>query len=454
MIFSRRDLFKIILPLIGQQLLTVLVGMIDSMMVSSAGETAVSGVSLINTLDVLLITLFNSLVTGGSVVISQAIGRKDMKVARNSCKQLVYATAIVALAVTTLSVLLRKPLLNMLYGNVEAEVMGHALDYFFYMSLSFPFLAITSGCYSIFRCMGNSLTPMLSSLLTNGLNVVGNAVLIYGFDLAAKGAAIATLIARMITTVVAVTLLHNRKNMIYLEKMWQYRPDFKVIKRILQIGIPNGVENSMFQFGKLLVQSLVSTMGTVAIAANAVANTFSNLQYQGGSSINMGTVPIVGRCIGAGDKKQATFYSRLLIGLSYGFMILSALVILIFGKQLVGLYHLSAESTALALKIIMIHSIVAVLIWPLGFGFPNAFRAAGDVRFTMIISVISMWVFRVGFGHILSVESLSVFGLTIPGFGMGVLGVWFGMFLDWLFRAAVFSYRHFSGRWLKHMNDF
>ncbi len=450
MLFSRKDLSKLILPLIAQQILTVLVGMVDSMMVSSAGETAVSGVSLITTLDVLLITLFNAMVTGGGVVVAQAIGRKDMKLVRDSAKQLLYSAFIVALAVSVLGMIFRKPLLNLLYGDVEQEVMKHALDYFFYMLISFPFLAITSAGGSLFRNMGNSMTPMVTSLMTNGLNVCGNAIFIYGYNMAAGGAALATLIARIITAVVMLGLLHNRKNLIYLEKLWHYRPNFKIIKRILQIGVPSGIEGSMFQFGKLIVQSLVSTMGTVSIAANAVASYFANLQYMAGTAVNTATVPVVGRCIGAGERKQAIRYSRLLVGIVYICIWATALIIFVFGKPLVGLYHLGPDSADMAQKILILHSLMAIIFWSPSFNFPNSFRAAGDVRFTMYIAIISMWAFRVALGYVFSLETINLAGLQIPGLGMGVTGVWLAMGVDWAFRAGIFAWRHFSGRWLEH----
>ena len=271
-LFSTRDLLKIIIPLIIQQVLAVTVGALDTVMVSYAGEAAVSGVSLVNTLDVLLVLFFTSLVTGGTVVVAQALGRKSPEEARSAAKQLIYVTTAVALLVTALVLLFRYPLLNLLFGDVEADVMFSARSYFLFVALSFPFLAIESGISALFRAAGNSFISMLSSLIINLINLGGNALLIIGFDMGAAGAAIATLFARMVGTVLMLVLIQNKKSVIYVERLLHYKPDFKVIREILHIGIPNGIENGMFQFGKLLTQTLIASMGTAAIAANAAAS--------------------------------------------------------------------------------------------------------------------------------------------------------------------------------------
>lgn len=454
MLFTRRDLVKITLPLIIQQVLTVTIGMIDSMMVSGIGEAAVSGVSLIGSLDVLLIIAFSSMVTGGTVVVSQFLGRGDTKRVNTSAKQVIYVSTGIALLVTTLVLIFRMPLLHLLYGDVEQEVMYHAQRYFFFMNLSFPFLALESAGAALFRAMGNSTVSMLISITINLLNVGGNAILIYGFKMGAAGAAIATLFSRIVGGVVAIVLLHNKKHPIYLEKLWQIKLDFPVIKRILQIGIPSGIESSMFQFGKLLTQSLISTMPTVSIAANAVANTLANYQYMPGTAIGQATVTIVGRCIGAKEKEQAKKYSRILLLCTYGCLWLVVLGTVLFAEPLIGLFHLSAESTATAKTLILYHGVVGAAIWPLGFYLPNVFRSASDVKFSLYVSIFSMWVFRVALSYVFANESVSLFGLTIPGLNMGVLGVWVAMTVDWVFRGGLFLWRYLSGRWMfKYKED-
>lgn len=453
MLFSHRDLVKITLPLIIQQVLSVMVGMINSMMVSSAGEAAVSGVSLINTLDILLMLFFTALVTGGSVVVSQFLGKKDMGLVQASVKQLIYSSTAVAIVVSILSVTFRVPLLNLLFGDAEQEVMQHAMDYFFYLALSFPFLSLYNAGAALFRVMGNSTVSMVTTLLMNLCVVGGNFILINNMGMGAAGASISTLIARGIFCVIIIALLHNRKNLIYIEKLFHYKPDFKIIKRILQIGIPYGVENCLFQFGKLLTQSLISTLGTAAIAANAVANNLADFQYMPGNAIGLAIITVVGRCIGAGEKEQAKKYSRTLIGAMYACLWLVVLLTFLFAEPLIGIYNLSPRAAADAKQLILTHAAIATFIWPMGFGLPHIFRSASDVNFPLVVSITCMWVLRVAGAYFLALESISIFGLNIPGMGLGIFGVWYAMFADWVIRAALYAWRYFTNRWLKHFKE-
>lgn len=452
MLFSRRDLIKITVPLIIQQVLSVMVGMINSIMVSSAGDAAVSGVSLTNTLDILLMLFFSSLVTGGSVVVSQALGRKDTKLVHSAVKQLIYSSMIVAITVAILSVTFRNPLLNALFGDAEPAVMKHAQDYFFFIACSFPALCLYNAGAALFRVMGNSLVSMVTTLLMNLMTVGGNFILINKFGMGAAGAAISTLISRIVFAVIIIALLHNRKNLIYIDRLFHYKPNFDIIRRILQIGIPYAIENCLFHFGKLLTQSLISTLGTAAIAANAVANNLADFQYMPGNAIGAAIVTVVGRCVGAGEKKQAKKYSRIMMGAIYCTLWLVVLITFLFSKPLIGIYNISDSASATARNLPLIHAGLAALIWPLGFGLPHVFRSASDVRFPMVVSTVSMWILRVGGAYLLTMDSISLFGLTIPGMGLGIYGVWYAMFADWIVRATLYAWRYFSNRWLKHMD--
>lgn len=448
MYFSRKQLFKLIFPLLIQQILAVTIGIADSMMVSSAGTAAVAGVSLVNSLDVLLITMFSALASGGAIVTAQFIGKGDLELAKKSAKQLLYVTTGVALIITLTVLVLRVPLLDLLYGDVEASVMENALAYFFFLSLSFPFLAIYDAGAAILRSMGRSTVTMLVSVGMNAMNIAGNAIFIFGFGLGAAGAAIATLISRVVGSVIMLVVVHNKKFPIHISRLFHFIPDGILIKRILRVGIPGGLENSMFQFGKLLTQSLISSMGTAAIAANSVAHMIATLQYMPGGAIGLAMVTVVGQCVGANEKKQATRYARLLIGITYVALWVMCILSVVFGKAIIGIYNIG-EASGTAYELIFYHSILAAAIWPLAFTLPGSFRSASDVSFPLIISAASMWVFRVGTSYFLALNSVSIFGLfTVPGFGLGVLGVWIAMTIDWVFRAALFAWRHFSGRWL------
>ncbi len=436
-LFNRRDLMRILVPLFIEQLLAVTIGMFDSMMVSSAGEAAVSGVSLVDTLNILLSNVFSALATGGAVVCSQFIGRKDINTARKSAKQLLYSVFTVSFIIMVFAVIFRSSLLSLIFGKVEADVMASANIYFLFTALSYPFLALYNGGAALFRSIGNSKVSMVVSVIMNAVNVAGNAVLIYIFHLGAAGAAIATLISRILGTFIIIKLLHNKDNSVYIEKLFRFKPDFTIIKRILGIGIPNGLENGMFQFGKILTQSLISTFGTATIAANAVAATVANFQYAIGTAVSLSLITIVGRCIGAGEKGQAKQYTKKLVGIEYLLIVFISVVFSLLSKTIIGMYNLSDESSIIAFNLIIFHSICVSTIWPVAFTLPNTFRAASDVKYPMIVSIFSMWLFRVAFSYILA-----------NGFNMGIYGVWTAMMLDWLFRGALFVIHFIRGKWL------
>ena len=437
MLFSNKALLSISIPLIIQQVLAVTINMFDSMMVSCAGEAAISGVSLIGTINLLLIYMFSSLSSGGAVVISQLIGKKDIEGAKTASKQLIWVVLIISTLITVLSITFRVPFLNLVFGKIEADVMENALIYFFVLALSYPFFGVYNACTAIFRAMGNSKIAMTSSILMNIVNVVGNAIFIFIFNLGAMGAALATSISHVVGAVVMIVLIHNKDNLIYVEKIFSYKPDFNIIKRICSIGIPNGLENSMFQFGKLLTQSLIATFGTSQIAANAVGNSITALQYTAGTAIGMAMITVVGQCVGAEEKEQARLYTRKLLFMAYSIIIGVSVLIFLFTNQILGLYNLTGEASHTARQIFLSHSLMVCTIWPIAFTLPNAFRAASDVKYTMIIAVVSMWIFRVFLSY--------VFALYM---NMGIMGVWYAMFCDWIFRAIIFGIRYLRGTWL------
>ena len=437
MLFSNKSLYKIIIPLFIEQILAVTIGMLDSVMVSSVGEAAVSGVSLVDTVNLLLSYIFSALATGGAVVSSQFLGRKEYENARSSAKQLLYSVVFTAFVIMTLVLVSGKPMLSLLFGNVQADVMSHARIYFFITAMSYPFLALYNGGAALFRSMGNSKISMSVSLIMNLINVSGNAVLIFGFHLGAAGAAAATLFSRVIGSIIMTALLHDRKNVIYIEKLFSYRPDFKIIKSILGIGIPSGMENGMFQFGKILTQSLISTMGTAVIAANAVAGTLSSFLYSIGGAVGLTLVTVIGRCVGAGEFEQAKLYAKKLMKIEYVGLAIMNIFLVLFGGLIISMYNLSAYSADVAYKLLMWHAVFNCTIWAVSFTLPNSFRAASDVKFPMVISILSMWIFRVGLSYLL-----------VLYFNLGIMGVWFAMFADWIFRGSIFATRFVSGKWL------
>lgn len=435
-LFSRQMLRKLIVPLIIEQFLAMAVGMADTVMVTSSGEAAVSGISLVDSINILLIQIFSALATGGAVVVSQYLGRQEHKNARTAAKQLIYTSTLLSLILMTVALVFQKGILQLVFGSIEADVMENALTYFWLSAVSYPFLAIYNSIAALYRSMGNSKISMLTSLLMNVVNIGGNAILIFGCGWGVAGAATASLASRALAAGVMLILIRNHDNMIYVDGLlhFEYKP--QMVKSIMKVGIPNGLENGMFQIGKLMVQGLIVLFGTSAIAANAIVNSVTSVINVPGLAIGLAMITVIGQCVGADAYDQAAYYTRRLMGLIYAAMAAMNLIIFVLAYPLVGMFNLSPEATTLAIQILQIFCVVNALLWPIAFPFANVLRAAGDAKFTMIASVISMWIFRIGFSYILA-----------QGFNMGLQGVWYAMYIDWAVRAVIFWFRYRSGRW-------
>ena len=331
-LFSNRDLRILLVPLIVEQILNSLMGTADSIMVSNVGSAAISAVSLVDSINILVIQAFYALAAGGTIVGSQYIGQKDKKNAEESARQLSFVVACISSAVMAVCLLTRGPLLRLIFGSVEADVMEAAQTYFFYTALSFPFIALYDAGSSIYRAQGNTRLPMTIAVVSNGLNIAGNAVLIWGFHLGVAGAAIATLGSRVISAVVVFAFLHNPSQEIAVRDYLHIRPDGRRIMRILSLGIPNGIENAMFQFGKLAIQSTVSTLGTIAIAAQAMTNILENLNGIAAIGIGIGMMTVVGQCLGAGRKDEAIYYIKKLTAVAEVVIIASCALVFLATK--------------------------------------------------------------------------------------------------------------------------
>lgn len=435
LMFSRKDLKRLIVPLIIEQFLAVAVGMADIIMVSAAGESAVSGVSLVDTINVLLINIFAALATGGAVITAQYLGKRNRDNARSSANQLILSSGAISIAMMVIALIGNRAILQAIFGQVDSSVMRNAQIYFFYTALSFPFLSLYNSCAALFRAMGNSKVSMFTSLIMNIINIAGNAILIYGAGLGVAGVSIPTLVSRVVAAVIMLILIRKPIYTISLEK-FSFRFNFPMIRQILRIGIPNGLENSMFQIGKILVMSLIASFGTAAIAANAVSMTVSGFATIPGSAIGLALVTIVGQCVGAGDYEQAVYYTKKMMKITITALAFTNLFIFVFAPQIFTLYNLTPETKELALTLIRYYNVMCIVFWPLSFTMANPLRAAGDVKFTMVIAIISMWVWRVGFSYVL--------GNT---FGLGVFGVWVAMTMDWIFRGFAFTIRFLKGGW-------
>ena len=438
-LFTRQALVALLLPLIAEQALSVTIGLADTLMVSSVGEAAVSGVSLVDSFNTLMIQVMSALATGGAVVTSQYIGHREPKNAKAAAAQILFVLASFSLVVAAVVVVGRPAILRGIFGSIDADVMRYAETYFLLSALSYPFIGLYNAGAALFRAQGNSKISMLSSLVMNVINIGGNAVLIYGFGMGVLGAALASLVSRAVSCLVVLYLLQKPACPLRVDGLRALAPDGGLIRRILRVGIPAGIENGMFQIGKLSVSSLTSTLGTAAIAANAVANTASTFLNIPANAVGMAALTVVGQCLGAGEKEQAVYYSRRLLLTAYcGAWVMNLSAFLFANRFVISLFNLSPEAQTMALQVMVWFNFVSLFFWPSSFTLPNILRAAGDARFTMAVSILSMWVFRVGFCYVM-----------VLGFHGRLLSIWMGMFLDWVFRSLCFFVRFARGRWME-----
>ena len=437
-LFSRNDLVRLIIPLIVDQFLQVAVGLSDSIMVARVGEAAVSGVSLVDTVMLLIINIFTALATGGAVIAGQYLGRKDPKTGCEATAQLFNFTFLFSIFIMILGYLGQNVILYHVFGKIEPEVMKDSRTYLLIVLSSIPMIAMYNAGAAIFRAMGNSNIAMKTSLLMNSINVFGNALLIFGFHRGVEGVAIPTVVSRGVACVVILILLNNQEHELHILHPYPFKIKWNVLKKILYIGIPNGLENSMFQLGKIAVLSLVSGLGTASLAANAVGNNIANFAILPGMSFGFALLTVCAQCVGAGDFEQVKYYTKHMMRVEYLCLIASNLIVILALPFILSVYNLSDEAARYANDIILYHAACVVTIWPLSFTLPNTLRAAADVKVTMVLSIISMWVFRFGFSYLLTMV-----------FHMGIFGVWVAMTIDWLVRGIFFVCRYKSGRWQK-----
>lgn len=438
-IFTNRQLITLLWPLVIEQALSVLVGMADTMMVSSAGEAAISGVSLVDMINQLVITVFAALATGGAVVTSQYLGARKPEDAARSAGQLVGLSALLGTGVAAFCLVTRTAMLRLFFGSIAPDVMAAALLYFTITALSFPFLAMYNAGAAVFRSTGNSAVSMKVSVIVNLINFCGNALCVYGLKMGVAGVAVPTLVSRAVGALLILALAARPDYLLRLTLARVTRLERGTVRRILAIGIPSACENSLFQLGRVLVVSMISLFGTVHISANAVANNLDGVGCIIGNAMCLGMITVVGRCVGARDFDQAIHYTKKLLKWDYVAQGLTNAAVLLALGPLLSLYTLSAETAALSAQLVWIHAGISILIWPLAFILPNALRAANDVRFTMVVSIVSMIVWRLAFSQLLCVQ-----------LGWGALGVWWAMILDWVCRTLCFVIRFASGAWKKN----
>ena len=432
---------SLLIPVVLEQLLNSIMGTADTMMVSNVGSAAISAVSLVDSINVLVIQAFSALAAGGAIICAQYIGQRNKEKANESARQVLFIITAISVAVSLICLVFQKPLLRLIFGSVEPAVMRASEIYFFYTALSFPFIAAYDSAASIFRAQDNTKGPMIISMISNVMNIAGNAVMIWGFHMGVAGAALSTLISRIFCAVVVIIQLRKEKEgqEIVVRDYFEIRPDWSMIRRILGLGIPSGIENSMFQLGKLAIQSTVSTLGTTAIAAQAMTNILENLNGIAAIGVGVGLMTIVGQCLGAGRQDEAVYYIKKLCVIAEVIIIISCLGVFALTKPITILGGMEKESADMCFHMVMWVTIVKPLVWIMAFIPGYGLRAAGDVKFSMIVSCCTMWACRF---------CLCVFLIRVMGFGP--MGVWIGMFADWTLRGIIFTWRFHSRKWLQH----
>lgn len=438
LLFPRRALWMLLIPLIIEQMLNSLMGMVDTLMVSRVGAEAISAVSLVDSINNLVLQVFAAMAAGAAIICSQYLGRKDEKGCNDAAKQIVLTVVVISSVIMIIGVGFRKPLLHLIFGSVEEAVMTNAQIYFLITALSYPFIALFQAGAAFYRACGNSKFTMKTALIANVANIVGNTLFIFVLQMGAAGAAISTLISRALCAFVVFYALRKPGYAIQLKNYFSIRPDLNLIVKILAIGVPSGIENGMFQFGKLAIQSTVSSLGTAAIAAQAMTIIFENVNGMAAVGIGIGLMTVVGQSIGAGRQEEAKYYIVKLAGYAEVAMIISCILVYIAARPVTVLAGMSEESTALCMQMILAITIVKPLLWVPSFTPPNGLRAAGDVRFSMITATLTMWLCRV---------ALSIFLMRVVK--TGPIGVWYGMFADWGVRGVIFTIRVVRGKSLR-----
>ena len=436
-LFSNQRLIKLIVPLVIEQGLTILVGMADGVMVASVGEAAISGVSLVDMINAVILVLFAALATGGAVVTSQFLGARNMEKAQRSVGQLVLMATALGVLTMVPCLMFAEQLLRLCFGAIEADVMAAGLIYLRITALSFPFIALYNAGGAIYRSMGNSKVSMQASMLMNVINVFGNAFCIFVLKWGVYGVAVPTLISRMAAGIYMLVMVRKPESQLRLTWKGVNHIDGQMMGSILRIGVPSACENCFFSLGRLIVASMITLFGTSQVSANAVAGNIDRLGIIIGQAMGLAMVTVVGQCVGARDTDQATYYIKKLLKWTYVIQGITNVLIVIFVGNLVDFYStLAPETRALAMRLSTMHASMAVFFWPVSFVLPNALRASNDVKFTMWVGIGSMIACRIFGSWVLCVQ-----------LGWGAVGVWAAMIADWLCRTAFFVPRVVSGKW-------
>ena len=435
--FTQKDLRRLIIPIFLDQLLLASVGIVSTLLLSYAGEAAVSGVSLVEMINVLIISILLAVSTGGTVVLAQIIGSKRLELAQKAASQMLLLTLMVALGFVGLVLVFNQAILSVLFGSVEPDVMRAARIYFIISSLSYPFMALYNSSAGLFRAMGNSRIPMIGSMILNIASVLGFGIAIFGFKAGITGVAIASLSARIFAALFLLRLNFKPELIVSLDKNKLLTWDKDIIQRILKVALPNSVENGVTQLGRVFLASIIALFGTAQITANGIVNSLGAFTISFSMALLFASVTVVGQCVGAKEYEQARFYAKKLMRQGQVMTLLLAVLSIVLLPALLQIYTISEEARTMTYQVMILHNIIAVLFWTPGFMLASSLRAAGDARFTMIVSLTAMFIFRIPFAYFFAVV-----------LDFGVMGVMMAMGVDWFYRFTINQIRLKGDKWL------
>lgn len=435
-LFSNKSLREMIIPLFLEQLLVMFVGIADTLVVSYVGEAAVSGVSLVNQFNTIFIYLFTALASGGAVVISQYIGRKAKDDAGESASQLLSFSTIFSILIAVMVLIGNEKMLRLMFGKVEESVMHSCITYLRISAYSYPALAIYNSGAALFRSIGKTSVTMYLSVASNIINVIGNLIGVFVLHAGVAGVAYPSLIARTFSALVITVLCFQEKNEIFYRCKWIFQWNGDFIKQILKIAIPNGMENGVFQLVKVALSSIVALFGTYQIAANGVAQSIWSLAALAGIAMGPVFITVIGQCMGNGDTEAADHYFKKLTNITLSISSVWNLLIFLLTPIFLKFYALEPETKHLVIFLVLIHNLFNAAAYPFSGALSNGLRAAGDVKFTMYVSVISTIAVRLLLSWFL--------GIILQ---MGVIGIAIAMVCDWSIRAVIFFWRQKSGKW-------
>ena len=437
--FSNANLKRMMVPLFIEQLLLMVVGLADTMMVSHAGEATVSGVSLDTMIYTIFILIFSSLGAGGGVIAAQYIGRNDRENGSTAASQMFLVSFVISIILMITLLLGGKAILHLLYPGVDPAVMEACETYLWIVTLSFPANAVYNAGTALYRSMGRTSVTMRVSMMMNVINVAGNAIGIFVLHAGAAGVAWPTTISWYAAAAVMTYLCFNPENTLYIRIDRILSVNMEMIRRILHVAVPNAIEGGLFQLAKVVLGSLIATFGTAQIAANGIGQTIWSLAAVVVSSMSPIFITVIGQCIGAGDKEAARYYLWKLLRMATLLTFVWNILILLCLPLLLPLYDISEETRHLLIIIVIIHNAFCGTIGAFFGPMSAGFRAAGDVKFAMYLSIFCTVIFRTSMSFLLC-----------SGLRMGVIGIAWAMVMDWMLKAVILIIRERSGKWLSH----